>query len=185
MEQNVVQLPFPEQDKLVCTECLAHVGIPCDCDAPFKRMTPGERARIGVEKWPELSDREIADRLQIGYTTVARARPTTDPNGSVATILPQRRLGQDGKLRSMPQKSTSIKKVGCDPVLTRNQSVNGALVAVYDFIVYEGWSDHQLALFVQACQKLHARAKGSIQWYDAVERRKAAKRKVKKRLENT
>jgi hypothetical protein len=55
----------------------------------------------------------------------------------------------------------------CDPVLTKDLSVNEALDAVYDFVVMRGWTDKQLALFVQAVTKLHERAKGSVQWHEA------------------
>ena len=58
-------------------------------------------------------------------------------------------------------------QTGCDPVLTRDPSVNEALTAIYDFVVMAGWTDKQLALFVQAVTKLHERAKGSVQWHEA------------------
>jgi hypothetical protein len=175
-----------EKDRLVCTACLASVGVPCDCGVLHKRMTPGELAKAGVKKWPELSNHVIAERLGISEYIVRKTRDELGAlkNAPVAKMQhrPKGRIGKDGKNYPMPQKpEPPKKKVGCDPVLTRDPSVNDALVAVFDYIVSEGWSDHQLALFVHACQKLHARAKGSIQWYDAVQRRRAAKRQLKEK----
>lgn len=185
---TIVQLqePIKEPNVLRCTSCGATTQAPCECGVPFALLKPSEAARIALQRTPELSNRIIAEYLGINPSTVDEMRKQLPVKPA-----DDKRKGKDGRVRRPPTTSPVVlgyqmppkPKRGCDPVLTKDLSVNEALVAVFDFIVTKGWSDYQLALFVHACQKLHQRAKGSQQWYDAVQRRRAAKREAKRNRE--
>jgi hypothetical protein len=184
---NIVpfQEPIPEADILRCTSCGATTKAPCQCGVPFALLKPSEAAKIAIQQTPNLTDRAIAKRIGVTHPTVADARVTDVRDQVVKNLPPAYRVGLDGKEypASRKYRMPPKPKRGCDPVLTKDLSVNEALVAVFDSIVTKGWSDYQLALFVHACQKLHERAKGSVQWYDAVQRRKEAKREAKRNKE--
>jgi Na+-translocating ferredoxin:NAD+ oxidoreductase RnfC subunit len=79
-----------------CSECGATTHAACHCGAPYVRA--GELAKEAVKRNPEMSDRAIAEKIGVGYMTIAKARKTTALKGAV-----NKRLGKDGKLRKMPQ----------------------------------------------------------------------------------
>lgn len=83
-----------------CIACgkLGEVRPSCGCGATFEYISPGELAAKAVEENPNLSDREIANKLGVGKDTVRRARTT----GANAPVEP--RTGKDGKTRQMPRK---------------------------------------------------------------------------------
>jgi hypothetical protein len=89
-----------------CTACGALAQAACNCGAPYAYISPGELAAKALKDNPALSDREIANKLGIGATTVRRARPTA-PNGAV-----EKRTGKDGKTRRMPKRKRPSKAPG-------------------------------------------------------------------------
>jgi hypothetical protein len=109
---NVVPL-IKERNILRCRECGATTSAPCDCGAILEIMRPGKAAAIALKENPKLSDRAIAQRLNISSNTVrsARAQLSTAQNCAVET-----RTGLDGKARKMPEPPRILDPVKHRPV---------------------------------------------------------------------
>jgi hypothetical protein len=118
-----------------------------NCKHSYSRMK--ELLQVGNDPDPARKLEEMRSRSRLGMKEMRGKKV----GGRNVTAIP-----------TTPPASC---QTGCDPVLTKDFSVNEALDAIYNFVVMAGWTDKQLALFVQAVTKLHERAKGSVQWYEA------------------
>lgn len=99
---NVIHLEKkPEPNKLRCTSCGTTVDAPCDCGVEYALLKPSVVAKIGIEQTPNLSNRAIADRMNINDTTVERARKQLRQNAAVTE--PETRIGLDGIERRLPR----------------------------------------------------------------------------------
>lgn len=150
-----------------CSQCGAPPG--CGCGA---RYIPARMyAATALAEYPEKSSRLLAREVGISHMTIERMREPTVTNVTVS-----RRIGADGKVRNLPKKSEVCTQETCEPIYSKDQSVNKALLAVYHMLVHEGWTDYQLSLFIEAVKRLHTVAKGSEEWYEATQKRKQEKR---------
>ncbi len=94
---TVAPIQGQERNTLRCTGCGATTAAPCGCGVPFELLKPSEAAKIGIKETPQLSDRAIAQRLDIGKDTVRLVRPQVAQN-----TPPADRIGLDGKTYPMP-----------------------------------------------------------------------------------
>ena len=88
--------------KLFCSACGAKADAICDCGQPY--VTASVAAAKGVAAYWELSDRAIAKKIGVHYSTVREARlKLTGGNPSV-----DKRIGLDGKTRRLPRRDNAI-----------------------------------------------------------------------------
>jgi hypothetical protein len=88
--------------KLFCSECGAKADATCDCGVSY--VSAGVAASKAVAAHWEQSDRAIAKKIGIHYSTVREARiKLTGGNPSV-----DKRIGLDGKTRRLPRHDNAI-----------------------------------------------------------------------------
>ena len=135
--------------QLRCSECGITQDAACSCRKQYEVIWPREAVTKYDKVHPGKTAKEAADATGTTRWTVGRVRNQDEQNAH-----PDRRvIGSDGKSYPMKTKKPKRKKEpqrACDPVLTKNVSVNKALVAIFDFVIYEGWSDYEFELFVSA-----------------------------------
>ena len=86
-------------NKLRCTSCGVTTDAKCDCGVDYIIVRPGKAAAIAIAKFPEKSDRVIAENIGVSPNTVKAARAT------VQNCAVDSRIGKDGKERRMPRKT--------------------------------------------------------------------------------
>jgi hypothetical protein len=88
--------------KLFCSKCGSKADAICACGQPY--ITAGVAAAQGVAAYWEQSDRAIAKKIGVHYSTVREARiKLTGGNPSV-----DKRIGLDGKTRRLPRHDNAI-----------------------------------------------------------------------------
>jgi hypothetical protein len=95
--------------RLECTQCGAPADAACNCGVAY--VPAGTRAAEAIAASPEKSDRAIATDIGVGSNTVRRARKRTAPHGAV-----DKRLGQDGKLRKLPNQKPAEPRCAIIPI---------------------------------------------------------------------
>lgn len=175
---------FPD---LRCPSCGVTTEAKCSCGQGYEVVKP----RDAVDKYDKVNPgqpiKKVTEAVRVGHATVSRARAArraTEPNVQNGPLRNSKVQTSDGRMFPITKKYTAQPKqkeyVACEPVFTKDPSVNEALTAVYDHIIAKGWSDYQLELFIGGVRKLHDRAKEyGIEWHEAVESRKQEKRNQK------
>jgi hypothetical protein len=104
MTATMLKMPRAESGRLECQKCGATAEASCGCGVDYKPAAV--RAADAIAKNPGLSDRAIAADIGVNQSTVSLARKSTDARASVAASAPApaKRVGRDGKARSMPTK---------------------------------------------------------------------------------
>jgi hypothetical protein len=87
---TALNLPKPT---LACSVCGAEAEAACDCNAPY--VPAAQKAAEALALHPERSDRSIAAAIGVSDFTVRKIRQR-------AGLARVRRVGKDGRLRSVP-----------------------------------------------------------------------------------
>lgn len=102
MMASIVALK-PAPARLECSSCGKNADAACDCGVAY--IPAGARAAAAVAANPEKSDRAIAVEIGVGNKTVSRARATVSRDTvETPAAEPAKRVGRDGKARSMPKR---------------------------------------------------------------------------------
>lgn len=84
-------------NELRCSDCGAVGQASCDCEVPY--VPAGEYAAAKVLRYPEMSNRILADRLGVHEKTVRRVRKATAAKAAV-----EKTVGRDGRKRTAKPK---------------------------------------------------------------------------------
>jgi hypothetical protein len=102
VEGVIMTVEQAEKRKLYCSECGAKAEATCDCGVAY--VPAGVAAAKAVAAHWEQSDRAIAKKIGIHYSTVREARlKLTGGNPSV-----DKRIGLDGRTRRLPRHDNAI-----------------------------------------------------------------------------
>jgi hypothetical protein len=91
--------PAAATKALWCSGCGATVAAACGCGRPY--LPAGKIAAVAVARYPEKSNRMIAEEIGIDESTVRYARSTA-VFAAVEGLGKSERVGRDGKIRRLP-----------------------------------------------------------------------------------